>query len=168
MIIKAGYTITYQSWENDGDNYRNHRFEGLTKEEVEDKIEFLKIFLSENNRSKGELKTFGNNTDTIDFLEVYEIHKPNLIKKILQQDDPSFLIALDKWIETEDVFELTKYNLTSDELSDTLSDCFYSEIYEHLGGSEYYNARVYNNDAQVFYTPVDLILQEISDQFNVK
>jgi hypothetical protein len=168
MIIKAGYTLTYSTWENDGDYRKDNRIEGLTKEEIDDTIEFLKIFVSKNNRKPGTLKTYGNSTSCINFVELYEIHKPKLIIKTIKSDNPDFIKILDEWCENEDVFALKEKNLTEDELFDTMTDSCSDIVYNLLSGSEYYTARVYNNDAKVFYTPIDLILTDVTEQFDVK
>lgn len=168
MIIKAGYTLTYSTWENDGDYSKEHRFEGLTKEEVEDTIEFLKIFVSKNNRKQGELRTFGNSSSQISFYDIYSIYKPNFIKKLIQEEDLNLVPILDEWFENEDDFWLSEMGYTEDQIIDIIDGVCDELIGTYFGYSEYYSVRVYNNDAKVFYTPIDLILSDVTDQFNAK
>jgi hypothetical protein len=165
MIIKAGYVLTYSSWENDGDYYKEHRFEGLTKEEVEDTIEFLKIFVSKNNRKSGELRTFGNSSEPISFYDIYSIYKPNFIKKLIWEEDINLVPILDKWFEDEDVFWLSEKGYTEDQLIEIIDEVCDGLIGTYLGYSEYYSARVYNDDAKVFYTPIELVLTEVTNEF---
>lgn len=43
-MIKKGYQLQVTSWENDADNYNTVSLDGLTKEDVEFYINFIKVF----------------------------------------------------------------------------------------------------------------------------
>lgn len=68
MKMPKGYIITYQSWENDGDDYKTHRFEGKDAKQTAEIVQFVTAFTSRSNRNKHGL---GNFIDT----EVYELIK---------------------------------------------------------------------------------------------
>lgn len=50
-IIKAGYRITVESWENDGDNTKTETQDGFTLEEAKFHIELFKLFYSQNQQA---------------------------------------------------------------------------------------------------------------------
>ena len=80
-VVSKGYTITVNSWENDGDNYQNHSNTVNTLEEVKQLSKVLPdLFLSLNRNG-----LVGNANDESDFdaEEVIKYMKrhPNLIPK---------------------------------------------------------------------------------------
>ena len=44
ILIKKGFRLTVESWENDGDHTRTISKDGLTKQEVEDILTILKFY----------------------------------------------------------------------------------------------------------------------------
>ncbi|BEH88054.1 hypothetical protein [Klebsiella phage phiKp_21] len=83
--IKAGYTVSVTTWENDGDNYQTNDIVGLSKEDAKMFIDTLPIFKSVNSKKKGlgnkELNInqylgkfedlINNNIITVSFAEKY-------------------------------------------------------------------------------------------------
>lgn len=67
-VIPAGFAISFQSWENDGDHYQVNSLLGLTKEEVDYLIKIAPLFVSKNNSN---FRGYGNSDFNVDV--VYDI-----------------------------------------------------------------------------------------------
>ncbi len=52
-IIPAGYRVTIESWENDGDNATTKVLEGLTEQDAKFVVDFASLFKSQNNKKPG-------------------------------------------------------------------------------------------------------------------
>lgn len=62
-VIKAGYRLTVTSWENDADNYNTVVVDGLTKDQVELAVDFIKLVAKSSCNHKGY---YGNMYDPDD------------------------------------------------------------------------------------------------------
>lgn len=132
LIIKKGYTIKVDSWENDGD-YNNTKIKTVeTKEEAKAYYDVMQT-----------CKSFGNNDSFSDT-------DRTKMKECLAKN-PILLKMLN--IEFE-VFSLEI------ELRE-IQDIFMEYAYDLLGYSEYYLCRVMEK-CTVTYSPEDIYLEEIN------
>lgn len=141
-IIKAGYKITVESWENDADNYRTESIDGIQdKEYVQFLVEFMQLFESHHNSKFG----IGNMYDPDEKeLEKYE----NVLKELCEKYDAG------KWFKDPQYvqgFEPHQY----------LSDIRYDL---HGSSSEGFFTRV-TESIVVEYTPTDIVLEDVTKQF---
>jgi hypothetical protein len=145
MKIPAGYIITYRTWENDGDNYKSHRYEGLTEQKVKDIKEFLEMFHSENYPKNGK-RSFGNAYGHLDIGGIISRHTSMVDAIVDRKYTPEELEEIDdEFLEVED------------EIKDLIS--------EYLGRSEDYESRVYNNDLKILYNPTEVDLEDVTKNF---
>lgn len=147
-IIPAGYRLTVVSWENDGDNYQTKVLEGLTKEQTQFYVEFLKWFDSKN-QPNHKFKTFGNMYDPSES-EVAEAH--NYIKVTLFQ-------------YSDIINNLWEYNviedcITDDDFSDVIND-LHSNV---CGRSEEFYFRVVES-IKVEYIKEPIVLEDVTKEF---
>lgn len=145
MIIPAGYIMTYRTWENDGDNYKSHRLEGLTEQTVKDIKEFLELFHSENYPKNGK-RSFGNAYGHLDI--------GGIISRRTAMVD-AIVSAKYKPEELEDIDD--EFLEVEDEIRELIS--------EYLGHSSDYESRVYNNDLKIIYNPAEVVLEDVTTQF---
>lgn len=131
LIVKKGYTITVDSWENDGD-YNNTN--SKTVETEEEAKAYYNIMQT--------CKSFGNNDSFSgkDRLQMRECLAKNPI--LLEKQNIEF-----------EVFSL-EMGL------DEIQDIFMEYAYDLLGHSEYYSCRVMEK-CTVTYSPEDIYLEEI-------
>lgn len=144
-VIPSGYRLTVVSWENDGDNYQTKVLEGLTKEQTQFYVEFLKWFDSKNHKSK----TFDNMYDP-SYSEIVEAH--SYIKVTLLQ-------------YSDIVNNLWEYNvigdcITADDFSDVIND-LHSNV---CGRSEEFYFRVVES-IKVEYIKEPIVLEDVTKEF---
>ena len=131
-MLKKGYIIEVDSWENDGYNYQTNTISGLTDNDVNFYKELLLLFYSKSNNHN----CFGNcyeKSDLRDIEETLEI-LTNLIIKYY----PNF----NKFYNDCDV-------------SDSIYTIKYEFLNKVLGSGEYY-FRVFDN-MKIYYIPEDII-----------
>jgi len=80
-IIPAGYRITVDSWENDGDNSRTETIEGLSEQDAKFTVDFALLFGSVNGKDEG----FGNLYEPSD-QEIEGLNKA--IKRVVAKHSP--------------------------------------------------------------------------------
>jgi hypothetical protein len=131
-VISKGYTITVDSWENDGDNSRS---KNIIIENKEEAIKIAKmaqtLFISCNNGDGG----IGNTN------EGYEDEAKQIILEYLNK--------------YPDFFE-NQSQMTDEELIDEIMEINYNL----MGGSEYYYSRVLES-IQITHSPEDIYLEVI-------
>lgn len=97
-MIKQGYQIQIESWENDGDFYNTKFIDGLSKEQVKDYIQFLEC-----------IKPYGNESTRVkDFKNIFDslvINKNSLI-------DPESKYPVDEVSDL--IYETVGYNETGE------------------------------------------------------
>lgn len=141
--IPAGYRVTINSWENDGDHKRALVFAGLSEETARFYVDFAKKLYSENNR---KTSGFGNMyAPSEDELE--KVH--NVLKSVI----------LKHW----DAFIAFGYTMTQDELDEALYDVC-SEIHYTLFGASDYHFRVLDS-FKVEFIPVEIKIEDVSKRF---
>ena len=103
-VIKAGYRVTVTSWENDADYYRTESSLGLTKEEAQRDVEFLKLIKGSHCNNN---KVFGNLYEPRDSeVEAFSAAVKPLMDKYEVEYDPEY--PLDVFIDI--VSEYTGYS----------------------------------------------------------
>ena len=137
VAIKAGYRLTITTWENDGDNYQTKIQDGILD------INLIKFYC--------ELCQLHNSRDGSGFGNLYDPGP----RQIAQ-----YHVAIDALImKYPDVEIYPGQTITeADELSDKCSDL-------GLMGAEFFT-RVFDS-LKVEYSPVDIIVDDITDQFKV-
>lgn len=145
MKIPAGYIMTYQTWENDADNFKSHRFEGLTEQKVKDIKEFLELFHSENYPKNGK-RCFGNAYGSLDIGGIISRHTAMVDAIVNSKYTPEELEEID-----DDFLEV------EDEIRVLISD--------YLGHSSDYESRVYNDDLKILYNPTEVVLEDVTKKF---
>lgn len=142
-VVSKGYTVTCESWENDGDNYNTKSVVVQSEKKAEALYQMCKVlFQSENRRGS---KGIGNSCDVDDSIK-------EKIRDFMKQ----YPYLLDE----EQVMELAECEGDEDEELD-----FYESIcddwkYELLGGSEFYYCRVAETTT-VTYSPEDIFVEQI-------
>jgi hypothetical protein len=136
-VIGEGYTITVESWENDGDNYNTLSITVDTAEKAKAYYDLMQLCRSQHNQSKGAIY-FGNNQDfsTAQYSKLKEFFKDNTI-------------LLNELVQLRDL-----------EDNDVVEDIFHEVTSPLLGSSEYYNCRVMAS-CDIVYSPEDIYLEEI-------
>ena len=141
-VVSKGYTVTCESWENDGDNYNTKSVIVQSKKTAEALYQMCKIlFQSENKRGQG----IGNSSDVDDSIK----------EKIR-----NFMKQYPYLLNDEELMELAECEEDEEQELD-----FYESIcnhwkYELLGGSEYYYCRVAETTT-VTYSPEDIFVEQI-------
>ena len=139
-IIPAGYRITVDSWENDGDNSRTKTIEGLSEQDAKFAVDFALLFGSRNGKDEG----FGNLYEPSD----KEMNKVGeAIKEVVAKHSP-----LPK--DLSEVFE------------DADSDVFCMLEYAYdlgLTGGEFFT-RVLDG-IKVEYIPEPIEIQDVTTKF---
>lgn len=138
-VIPAGYRLSIDSWENDGDYRQTEIIEGLSKERVQFLIELLSLFRSESNNDG----CFGNMYDpdegeiTLAVAAMRQVMDKH--RDALEDDEVDYMTDVDQY--------------------------FFSEMVStYLGSSENYWSRVFDG-VKVEYTPTEIILEDVTDQF---
>ena len=123
-VIPAGFTIAFQSWENDGDHYHVSTMMGLEKGEVDYLIKIAPLFASKHNR---KFRGYGNS----DFNEsiVYDIIERTLeceremMEKFFSirvpegfasKEEPAELCSFDKYEVMEAFHDIVDYPVEYD------------------------------------------------------
>lgn len=101
-IIPAGYRITVESWENDGDNCRTEIIEGLSEQDAKFTVDFALLFASKNGKDEG----IGNLCDPSADEEKRVVEAINKVvtKHSPLSEDLSFFTSLDC-----DVYSMMEY-----------------------------------------------------------
>lgn len=137
-VIKAGYRLTVQTWENDADNYNSGAVEGMTRDEAVFIADFVKLFASRHcHTSRG----IGN------------MYEPD---------------SAERDRATERVKEVVERHLVTIQASDKFThflnggwhDCAYDLT---LAGGEFWT-RVLDS-FRVEYIPEDVHLQDVTKEF---
>jgi hypothetical protein len=145
-IIKKGFRVTVETWENDADNYNSGSVEGLSRQEAAFLVDFVKLFRSKNNHhSRGIGNMYDPNDSEIEkaferVKEVVEKHRNTVedseeIKQYFFDDEGD--VCEDGWVEYAD--ELT------------------------LSGGEFYT-RVMDS-YKVEFIPEDIVLDDVTREF---
>lgn len=144
-IIPKGYRLTVTSWENDADNYNTKSMEGLTKEEIEFLVPFIKLFKSKN--SHNDNTNFGNMYSP----DEDEIEQANeAVRKLVSKHDVvnfsfgDYFSALDGEDDEHSAWSDFLYNLG-------------------LSGGEYFT-RVLSS-YKIEYIPEELKIQDVTKEF---
>ena len=142
-IIKAGYRLTVNSWENDADYHQSITVDGLIKIQVEFLIKFLSLFTSDK---------YGNI-----YGEISDAKEEALIKEVNQ------VISL---YRNNPNLERDFGNLLNVEEIDLDLDDIISLVGDYLDYSENYYTRVFDGYI-VEYLPEDIHIEDVTEQFNV-
>jgi|SRR6478609_8539524 len=121
-VVNKGYTITVNSWENDGDNSRTESITVDSLEEAQAYVNLMKLCKSENQSTNG----IGNAND-------FEPKHMRRIRKCLKEN-PILL-------KGEDI----NLNDDGEEADEELVDFFNELVSPLLGNSEFYACRVMEN-----------------------
>ncbi len=146
-IIPAGYRVTVNSWENDGDAKRVVVKEGLSHSRAALYVDFARLFYSQNNYHGP--KGFGN---------MYEPRKAELAEAHAAVKDvliKHFAAFCEMWGEEYDVHELDN--------EDALHD-FAGELHYELFGASEYKFRVLES-IKVEHIPFPITMQDVTKEF---
>lgn len=143
-IIKAGYRITVESWENDADNQRTMVIDGIQNKEYAALIYDVMSLLECRNYREDDT-TFGNLYEPDE--EEWEKYQ-NALKSLCEKHNASKFFAGNP--EFVQGFEPHEY----------LSEL----IFDLHGSSEYYATRV-TESITVEYTPVDIVIEDVTKEF---
>lgn len=148
-VIKKGYRVSIETWENDADNYRTKTFEGLNKEAAQFLVDFSKFFYSKNSRKDTSLK-FGN---------MYEPSEEEL--------DQVALFVGPLLINNFEILQEFGYSdLDKNDTDEWVLDIISELLYETQGGSSDFWSRV-TSSIKVEYIPADVELSDVSKDFGV-
>ena len=140
--VKAGFMVEIETWENDGDFYATKTLQGLTENDVKFCVEVCEYF-----------DRYGN--DIINWDVVHEAMLPIAVKHTDLSSDTTKKL----WQAILDCNE--------DDLSDNISDLLGSEMEDHGcygDGASFYRTI---DSVKVFYTPVDIFLENVTNKFSV-
>jgi hypothetical protein len=135
QVAKKGYTITVDSWENDGDYSQTHSITVDSKEKAKAYHDLMQLCVSKNNRKREDVK-LGNTYGS--FSEKQE----EVINDFLKENP----ILLD---------EFGGIDLNEEE---GYTDIFRELTYPLLGSSENYSCRVMES-CTVTYSPEDIFIE---------
>lgn len=154
--IKAGYRLTVTSWKNDGDNYMTKMLEGLTKEDVEFHVKFLKLF-------KSDSGGFGNLYAPS---KMKRFHLAEAIATLVKANDVSntnfaevgdYLQDID--LEDEEYFE-------ENVVDELLGDYIYDRLWDvGLSNGDDFYTRVMSS-YKVEFVPQDIQIQDVTAEFS--
>ena len=139
--IEAGYRLSINSWENDGDHRKTKVLEGLSKELVQFYVELLKLFKSQNYND--DRTAFGNMYEPEDYL--------------LQNAADAIKGVADAHRGTLDALDPGEYDYVTGYPCDYVGDYL-------LGYSEHYTYRVFES-FKVQLVPSEIVLQDVTDLF---
>lgn len=143
MKIKAGYRIEVVTWENDADNYQTHSWDGLTKEKVIELMKYLKL-----HKKPYHSDGFGN---------MYEPQK----QQISKYEKALWEIYSNNTSVWDSILGVGEDEVEEDYVLDWFHDCVGYETGVSRG--EFFT-RVVSSIA-VTYTPVDIALQIVTEEF---
>lgn len=138
--IKAGYRLSINSWENDGDHRKTKVLEGLSKELVQFYVQLLKLFKSQNYND--DRTAFGNMYEPEDYQLQYAA---DAIKGVA-----------DTHRGTLDSSGYHEYLHVTEDPVDYVGAL--------LGYSEHYTYRVFES-FKVELVPTEIVLQDVTDLF---
>lgn len=145
--IKPGYQLHITSWENDADNYKTEVIQGLTKEDVQFYLHFLRHFYSSYCRYKDMIGPGYGNLDIDECMEAESI----AITSAFEAFPPSSPQLLD---DVKQSIEFWKEN----------SRCSCDWVYKTIGtwgeGDRY---RVFDS-FEVYYIPTEI--ENVTDKFD--
>lgn len=143
--IKAGYRLTVNTWENDGDNCNSRTEDGLTESGVRFWVDIFKAHRSKNSGDGFIGNIYDPNED--------EIEKYNAKIASIMREHPNA------------VFGIFGVDLVDNEISDKeLADNFADIGHDWTLSSSEFHSRVVE-DWVVEFTPVQLILGDVTDDF---
>ncbi|MCP4520979.1 MAG: hypothetical protein GY827_04675 [Cytophagales bacterium] len=126
LVVAKGYTITVNSWENDGDHWNTNEISSESKEYIDAVIELLDL-----------IKTWGNDREPSDYIEQLKEWTIKNIKAINGTEDANSLSDFDKEdIPLDIIYELLDdsdyytFRILNDYLVTYSEEDIYQEIYK--------------------------------------
>lgn len=141
LVVKKGYTLTVDSWENDADFNQTHSRTVKTLEEAIALYNFMQLCVSKNNLPKGVIR-LGNTFDSFSYAQI------ELIEDFLKANP--ILGKIEARNEEDD----------DDDWDDYIRDRFHTITGGLLGSSEDFTCRVME-ECIVTYSDKDIYLDII-------
>lgn len=136
--IQAGYMVTVETWENDGDHYKTKELQGLGKEDVALVLEVCNYFRT----NGGDIKPWEEINKAV--REIFEKHQcvtTGLLGNLLMD------------VNDEDDFHDHLYEIIGSPVED----------YGCYGDGQNYYRNV--DTVKVFHTPEDIFLEDVTKEF---
>lgn len=140
LVVKKGYTLTVDSWENDADNSQTHSTTVVTLKKATALYNLMQLCVSKNNLPKGVIR-LGNTLESFSFKQI------ELIEDFLKANP--ILGKIEARNEEDD-----------DDWDDYIRDRFHTITAGLLGSSEDFICRVME-DCVVTYSDKDIYLDII-------
>lgn len=145
-IIPAGYRVTVDSWENDGDAGRTITLTGLDRDAAKLYVEFARLFYSQNNH-RGP-KGYGN------------MYEPSS-EMLKDAHDAAKKVILDNWKAFVSVgFDMTEEDLNDESYLREVVHDLHSDLF---GMGEFY-FRVLEK-VKVEHLPTEIRLNDVTGEF---